>query len=1136
MKKILALFLSLIMLLSAASALAEAAPADGPVPLPQVGDVVFGFEAKEIRDFPLYGSQLVLFEHQKTGAKLMYIANEDTNRAFQLVFPTRQYDNTGLPHVFEHATTSGSEKYPSTTLWFDVSYQTYNTYINAHTTDAMTWYPVASLSEVQLLHLADYYTDLCLHPLIMTEESIFTTEAWRYEMTDLDAPLTYNGTVYSEMTGAMTLERMASLHGYETTFPGASVAHQYGGLPENIPDMTWEDIKAYHDQYYHPSNCLAVLYGAFDDYTAFLQLLDEAFSPYEKKEFTFEEPLYQAITEPVVASFPYPTAADADPANKSTIFYYILCPGIKGNSEQEALLDHVCELLADSSSPLMQNLLKALPTAQVGIGRELAGPEDAICFTAYYVNPEDAELFKQTVDQSLAQIAEENFAPELLDILGTRLKLSSKLSGEDSDPVMGIMENISYYYATTGNPFAYVENVEALDNLNEEYTSGKLVETLKTYLIDPSLYTLTTTYPAPGEKEKQDEALAAKLAEIKAGMTDEEKQAIVDATNAEVPVKDNSELVAKIKAVDVASLPEEIRDYEVFDTVGEDGVRRLEIPVGIDDVGTVTFWLDASALPQDQIHYFRMFTRLLGDLPTDAHTKDELDSLINRYLYNQTFGIEVSGTGYKKPDGTYCPYLFLQWTALGEDLEKSYDLVQELVYHTQFTDTAMLLERIQAQKASVRSTLSSNAYSTLLFRQFGVSDPSWRYYSYLNGLDFYAFLEELETALQEDPASVTAQFEAVQSFLANRNGAIVGTAGDAEWIIQSRPLTDAFLAALRDEPRDKVEYDLPIPAVKEGLILDSNIQFNLVTASFDQMGIDKDYSLSPVASVISSEILIPQLRDQLGVYSPVCQLAYGNYLYLLAYRDPNVAETFAVYDSLPEQIAALDLTQDVIDGYILSDYSILAQPEGELTGAVNRLDNIVSGIPEDEALTQMKAYKSVTPETVKAAAEVFTAMLAAGARGTAGSAAAVSANADLYDVVLNPFGNVDNSGNVLEDVPEDHEYYAGIRFVYENNIMAPLTDTTFGPDENATNGDLLAGVYPLLGGGYGDAQGCKDFLLQYQLVPPKLNLNASLTEKFLCELVNALYGEEVLTTDTPDTIVTRGDLADLLYQMNGGGQ
>ena len=123
--------------------------------LPEVGELVNGFEALEIRDFPAINASVVRFVHEKTGAVLYYIANDDINRVFDLTFRTKAPDDTGVPHVFEHAILKGSEKYPSTQLYFNLEYQTYNTYINAYTYDRYTTYPVASMSEAQLVKLAD---------------------------------------------------------------------------------------------------------------------------------------------------------------------------------------------------------------------------------------------------------------------------------------------------------------------------------------------------------------------------------------------------------------------------------------------------------------------------------------------------------------------------------------------------------------------------------------------------------------------------------------------------------------------------------------------------------------------------------------------------------------------------------------------------------------------------------------------------------------------------------------------------------------------------------------------------------------------------------------------------------------------
>ena len=190
-------------------------------------------------------------------------------------------------------------------MFFNLSYQTYNTFLNAMTGQWYTTFPIASLSEAQLLKLAEFYTDACFYPIIMENERIFRTEAWRYRLESADAPLTIEGTVYSEMLGATTLQQQASTNLMRAAFPGSMAGNESGGDPEAIPDMTWQALKDYHDRYYHPSNSAAYLYGQFEDYTAFLRLLDGYYSRYEKREFSFREDAgYTPITAPVVESCP----------------------------------------------------------------------------------------------------------------------------------------------------------------------------------------------------------------------------------------------------------------------------------------------------------------------------------------------------------------------------------------------------------------------------------------------------------------------------------------------------------------------------------------------------------------------------------------------------------------------------------------------------------------------------------------------------------------------------------------------------------------------------------------------------------------------------------------------------------------
>ena len=1130
MKRILSLFLVLALVLSTLPALAEPAPADAAeaAGLPSVGDVVEGFEVKEIRPFDMIGSTLVSFEHQKTGAKLLYIANEDTNRAFQLTFPTRPIDNTGLPHVFEHSTLSGSEKYPSTALFFNLIYQSYTTFVNAYTADIMTSYPVGSLSEAQLLAMADLYTDSCLHPMVMKDESIYRTEAWRYEMEDMDSPLTLNGTVYSEMTGAITLQRSAQDNARAATFPGSVAAYNSGGIPQYIPDMTWDSLKEYHNRFYHPSNCLAFLYGSFENYTAFLKLLDEAFAPYEKQDFTFTDSGYTRIAEPVITSIPYAVAEGTDTTNQSSVYYYVLCPGLKENKEEERLVDHADILLTAASSPLMQNLKKAFPSGNFVCNRETAGPDNAVLFAANNVNPDDAEAFRTVVNDSLKQIVQNGFDPVQVDASATMQQLIGKLIMESGSPIQGVVAKLSNGYALTGNPFEYCEKMEAQTHIQEENEKGLLTAVIGKWLADPSLYTLTTTYPEPGLKEKQDAALAEKLAEIKAGMTEEEKQAIIDATHAEPAEEDASEMIAALTAVTVADLPEEVREFPYTDETGEDGVRRMNATAGVDDIGVVDMFLDARGISREDLQYARLFTQLLGQLDTDAHTKEELAVLTGRYLMGGNYNI----ASYNMPDKSDVrAFLVAEWIGLDKDLATGYDLIKEILFHTQFTDVQVLSERITALKASVRSTISSVPFMALTTRQEGIDDPQSRLQDYLTYTPYYTFLENLEQQMAADPETVIARLQTVQSFLANRSGAIATFAGNEESIAVNAPLVDAFFADLPAEEREYPAWDLPVPGLKEALSVDGNIQYNCVSATFRQLGIEPDYAFNVIGSIISDQLLIPVLRDQMGAYGVSCGLDDNNNLIIYSYRDPNVKATFDLYDSISAKLASIELTQEQINGYIMRQYSAIAAPSGELVGAINQITNILRERPADETLQKMRTYKSVTPESVKNAATIFALLAEKGARGTAGPVGTLQANSDLYDVILNPFHTEDLSRVSFSDVTEDSEYHDAVYTAFAGSLMLPKEEGLFAPEEPATVGDFLGGLYMLIGGGSNDPETCKAALSAAGLLNADQDLNAELNESFLSSILAAMGAAS--PTEAPDAVVTRAELAELFIQLIG---
>ena len=1128
---LLALLLNIAPVALAEAAVAPETPETGA--LPQVGDVIEGFEAVELRDYPLLDAVIVRFEHQKTGAELFYIANDDTNRAFDLTFFTDATDSTGLPHVFEHATTAGSEKYPSSALWFNLENQTYNTFWNAMISKRFTSYPCASLSEAQLLRYADYFTDSCLHPMLMENEQVFRTEAWRYRLDDAEAPLTIEGTVYSEMQGAWKLSRLAEANALRAMFPGSLVVNDSGGDPDCIPDMTWEMLREYHDRYYHPSNCAAYLYGRFEDYEAFLRLLDGYFSAYERQSFVREDAGYTPIAAPVVETLPFPVEQGSDTEHASTVYYGFVCPGLNRDPQQVLVMNTLTGLLVDDGSGFQQSLRQALPYGSFSASIYVHGPEDAIVFIASNVNPEDAAVFQSTVDAALADVAENGFPQDQVDAIMASLKISALLIRESSNPVNRVIIPMVNDYAGTGERWGYLDYQDGLFRMDEWNAQGLYARGVSQWLVGSRTTALVTTYPEPGAKEAKDAALAEKLAGIKAGMSEAEIAAIVESSNTPPEKEDTAEYVAQISAVTVDSLPEEWKLYDVTDETGEDGIRRVNAAAGVDGIGQASIFLDASGLSQEDIHWFMLYTDMLFELDTAAHTRAELAKLAGRYLYGGSIGLSLLREG----KNGYHPYLGMSWIALDDDLDEGYDLMREILFDTKLDDPAKLLEQVQAIRADMKSSITANPAGLMMRRALAVNRESYRYNTYAGDLPYYDFILRTERQLQDDPDAAVARLLGVQAELNNRTNAVAMFSGNAASIALNRPLADGFLASLDERPIERAHYDLPVPERREALIIDSGVQYNLLAADYGALGLEGyEGGMGAVTNLVADRFLFPLLRDQYGVYTPqtVAMTDDDKGVYIYCYRDPNIAESFQVLDGLPEMMAGIEIDQPTLDGYIMSAYSGYAMPSGELSGAASAAVATLEGIPQDRPLQWMRQLKALTPEGVKAYAGMFEKLAENGSRMTAGGAAAVNAHADLFDAIYNPFGAVDKMQVAFADAPEGSDRWEAVRFAFEEGLMAPQSEDAFGVDVPATTGDLLTALYVLMGG-EADAEAALAAFVEYGLAEGDADLSAPVAAQDVWDLFSAVAGETVAPlTDTaaPDT-VTRGELAGALLAFAG---
>ena len=110
----------------------------------EINQVYHGFKLINLKEIKELGSVLYEFIHEKSGASLVYLANDDTNKCFSIGFRTLPEDSTGICHIIEHSVLCGSKKYPVKEPFVNLLKGSMASFLNAMTASDCTIYPVAS--------------------------------------------------------------------------------------------------------------------------------------------------------------------------------------------------------------------------------------------------------------------------------------------------------------------------------------------------------------------------------------------------------------------------------------------------------------------------------------------------------------------------------------------------------------------------------------------------------------------------------------------------------------------------------------------------------------------------------------------------------------------------------------------------------------------------------------------------------------------------------------------------------------------------------------------------------------------------------------------------------------------------------
>lgn len=917
------------------------------------GTTCHGFAVERCETVPELDADAYVLRHTASGARLLYLACDDENKAFAIGFKTPPADSTGVFHILEHSVLCGSAKFPVKEPFVDLIKSSMQTFLNAMTYPDKTIYPVATTNEQDLYNLMDVYLDAVFNPAIYTKPTIFEQEGWHYEL-DLpegaegegdgnpaslrEGTLRYNGVVFNEMKGALS-DPMSVLDDAVNAalYPDTAYAHESGGDPRAIPALTYEQFLDTHARHYNPSNSYITLYGDLDVDRALAFLderylsqpsaasrrMDAAVAAGEDPSTLAPNPL--GVQTPVTCEYKRVEMATT-PENALVGLGLVL--GSALDRKRTIAADILFEaLLGSNEAPVKKTILAA------GLGGNVVSYTAAESLQPYELimlqnaQPGVARELRRVFQDACRDLCEHGVPRERLEaiISSNEYDLRQRDYGI-ADGVAIACDALSTWLYDDDAATLALKYGPVYEELRSELDGTYFEDLLRELVLENDHMALVELVPVDAA-EGSEGAEAIELAAKRDAMTDSELADVVDRTaalRAAQEAEDTPEDKATLPRLRVSDIGEARPEPPlVVDTTAPIVCLRHDIPTN--RLAYAMQYFDLSCVAFEDLPYVTLLCRLLKQLPTREHSAEELDNLLAGKLGFLSFTTEVM----TQPDvDDVRPYLLVSAGALSEKIDALASLPREVWSSTLLLDADA--DRVRDVLTQIRIGLEqgfiNNGHSAALGRAMSYSSPSAVVREQLSGVDFYLFLRDLLDHFDERLDDLRAKLTELADRIFVADGCLASfTGSDEDFNAYWAAAGDLGLDAGDGAGRDALVVPAPCDR-HEAFVIPSDICFAARACDPRRLGIDVTGAWAVAANALSYDYLWNEIRVKGGAYGCGFRAAGERQAAFYTYRDPAIDPSIERVARAGEWLGSFEPDEAAFEGFIVSCVSGMDAP------------------------------------------------------------------------------------------------------------------------------------------------------------------------------------------------------------------
>ncbi|MDH5483762.1 MAG: insulinase family protein [Gammaproteobacteria bacterium] len=915
------------------------------------------------------------YQHKKTGALHYHLQTDNTENVFLVALRTIPTDSTGVAHMLEHTALCGSEHYPVRDPFFMMIRRSLNTFMNAFTSSDWTAYPFASQNRKDFYNLMDVYLDAVFFSRL--DELDFAQEGHRFEFETADdpaTPLVYKGVVFNEMKGAMssavsTLWQTLTEH----LFPTTTYHYNSGGDPAHIPDLSYQQLKDFYKTHYHPSNAVFMTFGDIPALDHQQRIEEKALHRFDKLDKEIRVDDEQRYSEPQYITDVY--ALDEEDVSDKT---HIVIGWLLGHSTslEDMLQAHLMSsvLLDNSSSPLRH----ALETTALGAAPSpLCGLEDSNREMSFMCgiegsNPEHTKALEQLVLEVLNDVAENGVPQESVDAVLHQLELSQREIGGDSYPygMQLILDSLSTAIHR-GDPVGVFNLDPVLEKLRQDIQDPDFIKQLvRKNLLENSHRVCLTMVPDTGLSKRKEITEAEKLAAIKAQLSDQEKNRIIDLAAALKQRQDQQDDPGVLPKVGLDDVPAEV-SIASGTTKHIDGKTLSSYVQGTNGIVYQQVVIELPALDDALIDILPYYTYCLTEL--GCGDKDYRQT--QAWQSSVSGGISASTSVRGRIDDVQQVqgYFVLSSKALARNHEKLNELMLQTLESVRFDETDHIRELIAQKRARREQSITGQGHSLAMLAASSGMSPAAALSHRLSGLAGVKYLKQLDDQLDDAAAMahLCDQFRAIHSKIVN---------APRQFLIVSE---DDYMAALENDLKlswtnpgagTGVAFSLPKTQQQLKQAWVTSTQVNFCSKAYPTVPPEHEdaAALTVLGGFLRNGFLHRVIREQGGAYGGGASHEPANACFrFYSYRDPRLSETLDDFDKSIEWLLNEEHEWRQLEEAILGMIGTMDKPGSPAGEAKHAFHNNLYGRTAEQQQRFRQRILQVTIEDLKRVGRLY---------------------------------------------------------------------------------------------------------------------------------------------------------------------